>query len=76
MFVKVRTEYGTDPPKIITPIFRKATKSEKEITGKNIVKVDDPLQYLKKCSIIGGIVIDSVYIGGHHHYHCELISVV
>ena len=29
MFVKLRTEYGTDPPNVTTPFFRKATKAEK-----------------------------------------------
>lgn len=65
MFVKLRTEYGTDPPKINTPFYRKATRGEKDRTGKSIVKVKNPLEYLKKkCTIIGGIAIESVFVGG------------
>jgi len=64
MYVKLKTAYGADPAKIDTPFYRKATKGEKECTGKNIVNVKDPLEYLrKKCTVIGGITIDSVFIG-------------
>jgi len=42
-----------------------ATKGEKERTGKNFVNVKDQLEYpRKKCTVIGGITIDSVFIGG------------
>jgi len=64
MYVKLKTAYGADPAKIDTPFYRKATKGEKERTGKNVVNVKDPLDYLKKkCIVIGGITIDSVFIG-------------
>jgi len=34
MYVKLKTAYGADPAKIDTPFYRKATKGEKERTGK------------------------------------------
>ena len=65
VFVKLRTEYGTDPPKVTTPFFKKATKIEKAKNGKDVVRVKTPLDYLKKkCTIIGGIAIESIFVSG------------
>ena len=65
MFVKLKTEFGSYRPKIITPFYKKAAKNEKGRTGRHIVRVKNPLEYLKKkCTIIGDIAIESVFIGG------------
>ena len=64
MFVKLKTQFGSYPPEIITPFYKKATKNEKGRTGR-LVRVKNPLEYhKKKCTIIGGIAIESVFIGG------------